>query len=620
MAFQKPLLTHPLTPPEMGVQTRCSAYTHCGSLVMMALGPTKGSPKRGVPKTSPPQTLGATHTDTELRIPKSCPAAQEPLEVAASDSLSPGRKGPADDSVSASPKPSLLGVNESPPSQGNRPSASSRSHSSPHGGANPPEKGVKPHLPAGLRAFMKSPQPLRKSSTVPGKQEKDSLNEASKSSVATSKARPAHSGSPIGVEAPGGAGHSPPLGFRAPDRQAGGLPLEAETPETLENRTPETAGNDGVESRSVKRSLSSNKPHLKPALGMNGAKARSQSFSAHMGDKPPTSPIEGPGRVRTQIITNTAERGSSLTRQSSAEGSPGKTPAAPMPEGLPGAGRLPQAPSRQGSLGSAGSACSQQGSPSKLPLRIPPPSKGLLATPGPEDPPACTQEGCRSVAAPEGAGSDPCGGPLPTAGCPRAPQSPGSTQCPSGFETSRTAKLEASGRYPDPSITRTAAASPEAPLSPSIEEKVMLCIQENVEKGQVQTKATSVEAKPRPGPSFASWFGFRRSRLPALSSRKMEVSKPKVEKKDAKGLGFGHKQLKAERKREKKKPELQSEVESELRRDAELAGPPEAGFHSKSSRKAAQDICEQVKFEPRNRPSSVTCPTKDTFMTELLSR
>ncbi|XP_059560610.1 nck-associated protein 5 isoform X2 [Myotis daubentonii] len=618
VAFQKPLLAHPLNPPETGMQTRCPAYTPSGSLVMMAPGLPKDSPKRGVPQTPSHQTLGATHTDAGLRVPKNCPAAHEPLETAASESLSPGRQGPADDSGSASPKPAFLGVNESPPSQGNGPSASSRSHSAPHGGANPPEKGVRPRLPAGLQVLLKSPQPLRRSCTVPGKQEKDSLNEASRSSVAASKARPAPSGSPTGPEAAVGAGHGPPLGVQAADRLASALPPEAGTSETLEHRAPGAAGNEGAESRSVKRSLSSNKPHLKPALGMNGAKARSQSFSAHAGDKPPTPPMEGQGRVRTQIITNTAERGSSLTRQGSSEGSPSKAPAAPTPEGLPGgAGRLPQAPSGQGSLGSTGSACSPQGSPSKLPVRIPPPSEGLPAPPGPEDPRACTQGGCPGAAAPEGAGRDPCGGPPATAGCPRAPQSPGSTQCPSGFATGRTAKLEASGRHPDPSITRTAAASPEAPLSPSIEEKVMLCIQENVEKGQVQTKATSVEAKPRPGPSFASWFGFRRSRLPALSSRKMEASKPKVEKKDAKGLGFGHRQLKAERKKEKKKPE----VESELRRDAELAVPPDAGFHSKSSRKAAQDIYEQVKFEElRNRPSPVACPTKDTFMTELLSR
>lgn len=602
-AFQKPLLAQPPAPQETGVQTRCPAYTPGGSLVAMAPGPPKGSPKRGVPKTPPHPTLGATHTDAGFRIPKDGPAAHAPLETAASNSLSPGGQGPGDDSGPASPKPSFLSVNQSPPSQGNGPS-SSRSHSAPHGGANPPEKGVRPRPPAGLRVPPKSPQLLRKSCAVPGKQEKDSLNEASRSSAAASRARPAHPGSPSGPEAAGGAGHRPPLGFQAPERLAGALPLDEATPEPLENRAPGAAGKDGAEGRCARRSQSS-KPHPKPALGMNGAKARSHSFSTHAGDTPP---VDGPGRVRTQIITNTAERGSSLTRQSSSEGSPSKAPAAPTPEGLP---------SRQGSTGSA---CSQQGSPSKLPLRTPPPSEGLLGPPGLEDPQACTQGGCPGVAAPEGAGGDPCGGAPAAAGCPRAPRSPGSTQCPSGFETSRTATLEASGRYPDPSATRTAAASPEAPLSPSIEEKVMLCIQENVEKGQVQTKATSVEAKPRPGPSFASWFGFRRSRLPALSSRKMEASKPSVEKKDGKGLGFGHKQPKAERKKEKKKPELQSEVESEHRRDAEVARPADAIIHSKSSRKAAQDIYEQVKFEPRNRPSPVACPTKDTFMTELLSR
>ncbi|XP_015417992.1 PREDICTED: nck-associated protein 5-like [Myotis davidii] len=84
----------------------------------------------------------------------------------------------------------------------------------------------------------------------------------------------------------------------APDHLARGLPLDAATmPETLEHRAPGAAGIEGAESRSVKRSLSSNKPHLKPALGMNGAKARSQSFSAHAGEKPPTPPMEGPGRV-----------------------------------------------------------------------------------------------------------------------------------------------------------------------------------------------------------------------------------------------------------------------------------------------------------------------------------
>lgn len=136
----------------------------------------------------------------------------------------------------------------------------------------------------------------------------------------------------------------------------------------------------------------------------------------------------------------------------------------------------------------------------------------------------------------------------------------------------------------------------------------------------MHTKSTSVEAKLKPGPSFASWFGFRRSRLPALSSRKMDVSKTKAEKKDAKGLGFGNKQLKSERKKEKKKPELQCEMENELNRDIELADGPESGLQRRNNLKTPPDIYDQMKFESRNRPSPVPGSTKDSFMTELLNR
>lgn len=619
MAFRKPTFTHPLPPTEAGIPTRCSAHSPSSSFVVMAPGPPRVSPKRGVPKTPPHQT----QTDTGLRTPKNYPSAHEPLEISSSKSVSPGRKG-QNDGVSTSPPASYLGVNDSsrPQVTGSSSSPPSKSHHAPPGCQNAHEKGLKTRLPVGLKVLMKSPQLLRKSSTVPGKHEKDSLNEASKSSVATSRSQPEHSENPASLESAASERHVTLLALQAQDSLAEGLPLEAATPASLQSHIPGTDGKDGVENRSVKRSLSSNKPHLKPALGMNGAKARSQSFSAHSGDKPPTPPMEGPGKVRTQIITNTAERGNSLTRQSSStEGSPNKTPSAPTSESLPNAARpLGHASPRQGSLGSTGSSSSQHGSPSKLPLRIPPKSEGLLTPPGREDQQAHAQGGCPSVGAPEEAGSDHCRCPPTPADCPRAPQSPGSTQRPSSFETSRTPKLETSGKYPDTSTTRTPAASPEAPLSPTIEEKVMLCIQENVEKGQAQTKSTSGEAKPRPGPSFASWFGFRRSRLPALSGRKMEVSKAKVDKKDARGLGFGNKQLKSERKKEKKKPDLPCGIESELNRETEPADRPGDGLQSKSNPKTPQDVYDQTKFEPRSRPSPVTCSTKDTFMTELLNR
>uniref|UniRef100_A0A2K5QXF8 NCK associated protein 5 n=1 Tax=Cebus imitator TaxID=2715852 RepID=A0A2K5QXF8_CEBIM len=625
VAFKKPVFTHPMPSPEAVIQTRCPAHAPSSSFTVMALGPPKVSPKRGVPKTSPRQTLGTPQMDAGLQTPRNSPSTHEPLEITSSKSISPVRKGQLNDRASTSPKPSFLGVNESPSSQVSSPSSSSspsKSHNSSHGCQSTHEKGLKTRLPVGLKVLIKSPQLLRKSSTVPGKHEKDSLNEASKSSVAVNKSKPGNSKNPASVETTAGERNVTMPDSQAQDSLAEGLPLETALQESLESSIPGSDGRDGVDNRSMKRSLSSSKPHLKPALGMNGAKARSQSFSTHSGDKPSTPPMEGSGKVRTQIITNTAERGNSLTRQnSSTESSPNKVPSAPMSESLPSAGRpLGHPSSRQGSLGSSGSSTSQHGSPSKLPLRVLPKAEGLLTPLGKEDQQAYAQGECPSVAVLGKPDGDCHRCPPTPAGFPEALQSPGRTQHPSTFETSSISKLETSGRHPDASATVTDAVNSEAPLSPTIEEKVMLCIQENVEKGQVQIKPTFVEAKQKPGPSFASWFGFRKSRLPALSSRKMDVSKTKVEKKDAKVLGFGNKQLKSERKKEKKKPELQCEIENELIKDSKSADNPVSGLQSKSNRKTPQDIYSQLEFEPRKRHSPVTCSTKDTFMTELLNR
>ena len=94
----------------------------------------------------------------------------------------------------------------------------------------------------------------------------------------------------------------------------------------------------------------------------------------------------------------------------------------------------------------------------------------------------------------------------------------------------------------------------------------------------------------------------------------MEASKSKVEKKDTK--------LKSERKKEKKKAEVQSKIENELSRGTKKADgqSPDDGLQSSESLKVSQDIYNQMKLEPRNRPSPAVCPTKDAFMTELLNR
>ncbi|KAM5280410.1 LOW QUALITY PROTEIN: nck-associated protein 5 [Ctenodactylus gundi] len=610
-AFKKPVFSHALPSTETVLRPGCPAHAPSSAFAMMAPGPPKVSPKRGV-KTSPHQTLGSTHMDTGLQLPKSRPSTHEPLEILSFKSVSPGGKGQLTGSVLVCPKPAFLGENESPVSQVSSPSSSSsssssKSHGPSHGCQNAHEKGLKTRLPVGLKALMKSPQLLRKSSTVPGKHEKDSLNEASKNSVAASQPKLKDSRNPANPETRPCEGNSPIL--------------ETGLPKALENGIPAADGREGIENRSVKRSLSSSKPHLKPALGTNGAKARSQSFSAHSGGKPSMPPMEGPGKIRTQIITNTAERGNSLTRQTtSTEGSPNKTPCAPASENLLSAGQtLGLSFSSQGSLGSTRSSSSQHGSPSKLPLRIPPKSDELCPLPVSDDQQICAREECPSMSLSEEPVSNHCICPPTPTAFPQIPQAPQKTLHPSSLETSRPAKLEVSGRHPDISTSGTGSMSTEAPISPTIEEKVMLCIQENVERGQVQTKPTSVGAKPKPGPSFASWFGFRKSRLPALSSRKMEVSKTKLERKDVKVLGFGNKQLKSERKKENKS-ELQCEAENEFSRDTKSAANTDTGLQSKNNLKPSQDIYNQMKCEPRSRLSPVTCSTKDTFMTELLNR
>uniref|UniRef100_A0A286XXK5 NCK associated protein 5 n=1 Tax=Cavia porcellus TaxID=10141 RepID=A0A286XXK5_CAVPO len=527
VTFKKPVFPHVLPSTETMIHPRCPAHAPSSSFAMLSPGAPKVSPKRSVPKTSPHQTLGTTHMDTGLRVPKTCPSTHEPLEIQPSMNASPGRKQ-VNDGVHTSPKPFFLGASESPSSQvssSTSSSSSSKSRSAPHGCQNAHEKGLKTRLPVGLKVLMKSPQLLRKNSTVPGKHEKDSLNEASKSFVAASRPKLEDSRNPANLGATGCERNSPTPGSHTPDRLAEGLPLETMLLKSLENGIPGADRRDGTENRSVKRSLSSIKPHLKPALGMNGAKARSQSFSSHSGDKPSPPSVEGPGKIRTQIITNTAERGNSLTRQNtSIEGSLNNSNPTPTSESLFCAGHPF---SKQGSLGSADSTSSHHGSPSKLPLRISPKSEGLQTQCGTKDQQVHIGGECASVAVPEESDSDHCWYPLTPTDSPQVPQAAGRTLHQSSLETIRTSKLETSGRHPDISAAKTAAVSPEAPLSPTIEEKVMLCIQENVEKGQVQTKSPSVEAKPKPGPSFASWFGFRKSRLPALSSRKMDFSKTK---------------------------------------------------------------------------------------------
>ncbi|KAM9550363.1 nck-associated protein 5 isoform 2-T2 [Guaruba guarouba] len=511
-----------------------------------------------------------------------------------------------------------------------------------HATQNSNEKGMKPHLPVGLKLFVKSPQ-LRRSSTVPGKQEKDSINAASKSNVSSSKYRQNKS-----VCVTSGSTTNAELKDSKSDTEVKhnfsvGLSMDAASPHSHENCNLVVDRVDGLENKLVKRSVSSsNKSHLKPALGMNGAKARSQSFSVHTGEKPSGPAIEGLGKVRTQIITNTCDRGNSLTRQnSSVEGLQIKSipGSAVMPETLPCTPKTTENfYSRQGSLGNTTSCNSQHGSPSKLPFRSSPKLDLFRNTSKCNgNKPFSQKDACNlSVQSEKSTESSQHEAHSKKSVLPaelelelEASVSVSSKQSPSfqssdGIKCSQ--KLEATKSRKQQMCLQLAEASDKGAnilsspaLQPTIEEKVMLCIQENVQKGQGQTKSPVAETKQRTGPSIASWFGFRKSKLPALSSRKADDPKTKAGKRDARISGFGIKQAKLERKKEKKKTEQHCEIENEINRKADNGDILADAMESKIL-KPAQDSRGEIECEQGKGSSTSTFSPKDSFMKELLNR
>ncbi|XP_068923894.1 nck-associated protein 5 isoform X2 [Petaurus breviceps papuanus] len=630
MALKKPDFSHPSSIEEKMIQSRYTSQLSSSTFAVIGPGPPKVSPKRGSTKVSSHQATGNNQglSETGLQTTKNIPLGCGPLEMPPSKSSSPGRRGQYNDCLSKSPKSHPISGNESVSSQVNSPSSSpsSKSHETINNIQGSHDKGLKTRLPVGLKVLVKSPQPLRKSSTVPGKQEKENINAASKSCAIASKSKPEESLDLTRVVTTSGESNLSAMDLDVKSSFASGLAPESTLPQSPENYHIEADRGDISENRFMKRSTSSSKPHLKPALGMNGAKARSQSFSVHSGEKPSTAASEGLGKVRTQIITNTTERGNSLTRQNSAtDGFTNKTASGSITENLSISTKpLEDSDSRQGSHGSTNSSSSQHGSPSKLPFRVSPKMEEIHNVSRVETHRSPSQGDFPTIAMPEQQGNGPyrC---LPSPSSPihlldqaSSLQSPRRTQCLGHLEASSTRKQEIPGK---PSNTSEMGdLSQDAPVPPTIEEKVMLCIQENVEKGQVQTRSSTVEGKQKSGPSIASWFGFRRSKLPALSGRKMDISKTKVEKKDAKSLGFGNKQQKVEKKKDKKKPDLHCETENELNRKTEMGDVPDSVLKSKRNMRTPHDIHVQMKFEQKNRLSPATCLTKDTFMKELLNR
>lgn len=510
-----------------------------------------------------------------------------------------------------------------------------------HATQNSNEKGTKTRLPVGLKLFVKSPQLLRKSSTVPGKQEKDSINAASKSNVSSSKYKQNESLSVSTRGATDAELKDSTSDAEVKNNFTVGLSMGPASSHSHESSNLVVDRVDGLENKLVKRSVSSsNKSHLKPALGMNGAKARSQSFSIHTGEKPSAAVTEGPGKVRTQIITNTFDRGNSLTRQNSAmEGL--------QIRAIPGSAVTPETPScaakttensysRQSSLGNTSSCNSHHGSPSKLPFRSS--SKVDLfhnTSKCDGNKPFAQKDACSlSVQSEKSTGSFKHEALSKKSVLPAELEFETSTtlsskqmssfqsldgiKCPHKLEATKSRRQQISLKLAEASEKVANVLSSPA-SHPTIEEKVMLCIQENMQKGQGQTKSPTAETKQKTGPSIASWFGFRKSKLPALSSRKSDVPKTKVEKKDVKISGFGIKQAKLERRKEKKKIEQHCEIENEINRKADN-GDILADVMESKIMKPSRDTPVEIECEHVQGSTTATYSPKDSFMKELLSR
>lgn len=182
----------------------------------------------------------------------------------------------------------------------------------------------------------------------------------------------------------------------------------------------------------------------------------------------------------------------------------------------------------------------------------------------------------------------------------------------SGGKVLSPSKVEQTSR----ALTSGSPEQPEeqgTPTACTIEEKVMLGIQENMQKGQGQEKALGSEAKQKTGPSLANWFGLRKTKLPALNSKKSDASKGKEEKKELKmGSVLGGKQIRSEKKEKKEKKKIDSPCKES--QDQMLC---------ENSNKLSS-IMDHCNLQMGQIANQIQCSTvyigKDQFMKDLLGR
>ncbi|CAM9613110.1 unnamed protein product [Lampetra planeri] len=322
--------------------------------------------------------------------------------------------------------------------------------------------------------------------------------------------------------------------------------------------------------RGTPQSPGTARPYPKPALGMSGTKVRSQSFSAQPGSRermPATSSAgELSPKIRTHIITNTAERGIPLSRQSSLTTPEPPRVATPSEQQQQQQQEEDHAATELQLCTECGRVERNHGSLTKLPSRLPARAEREKVSTKPDGPRSPTHSERLDDSLPEDGGHR------------VSPAKVEGVRSPGKLEDFR-ARQRAPGHrmvpkfdVPESPRRLVQALSPQGSAAgPSIEEKVMQGIQANMlrkeQQGVSRAGVSVTETKPKSGAasSIASWFGFRRHKTAATAAgtaagtatpaKKMEaptgdIKKAEVEKQEPKKGGDGKAEV--QRKEEKK--------------------------------------------------------------------
>ncbi|XP_062236398.1 nck-associated protein 5-like isoform X1 [Platichthys flesus] len=449
---------------------------------------------------------------------------------------------------------------------------------------NSAEKASKTRIPMGFKAFLKSPPSHKNSLSVAGKQEKDHINSVSKETVTSNASTQCDSVQPTyAIDSPS---KTPVTEGKGDVRRRSQQEAAAEEGDVCDKGKRS--------SQLFSRSISvTTKSHLKPALGMNGAKARSQSFSTNYMEKPTINVLDVPGKIRTQIITNSGERGNSLSRQSSLEvpgvgsaESPVHSPRSRLSHygGMTASNIQNVLPERNSKPGPKGEGSQGAG-------------KGEAIT-------SPSQKEARSLPISDRTGFNHIRKSAKVASHPQL-QPPSSCVFSSENTNEQDFSREVKPPTDSPNHPPDVEEKKASPTTCTIEEKVMMGIEENLQKCQEQGKVGASEPKQKTGPSLANWFGLRKSKLPALGGKKADAPKGKEEKKELKvGSVLGGKQVKSDKKKDKKKNE-------------------EAQTLSEMNNKLSS-IMDHCNNQMGQIASQIQCSTafigKDQFVKELLCR